>query len=219
MNGSASVWKSLLEWLPPEVRAFLVAGGWWWIAAVLIPVGGLLLGGLLSRTWRALLARFTKPSDLSDRELYVDLESCPLPTRPPGEYHLTVYHLPVRLRLVVVAPLGKEAVIDVLQVEDLLDQVLPGLGKLTRDERPRVRVWPPELSYRGFTMAFRRRVALAKTEESVSRWILAAGRAAAGQQTILLGLGLWAEEPCTLGYVNLESHQWRDVLRLRRTQE
>ena len=37
----------------------------------------------------------------------------------------------------------------------------------------------------------------------------------AGRQPVLLGLGLWTDEPNTIGRVNLGPQQWLDVLRLR----
>jgi hypothetical protein len=39
------------------------------------------------------------------------------------------------------------------------------------------------------------------------------------RQPILLGLGLWADEPNTLGRLNLEPQQWLDVLRLRASEK
>ena len=48
-----------------------------------------------------------------------------------------------------------------------------------------------------------------------SRWVLVAGRAQIGKQSLLLGLGLWADQPNALGRVTLEPHQWLDVIRIR----
>jgi hypothetical protein len=44
--------------------------------------------------------------------------------------------------------------------------------------------------------------------------VLLAGRAQGGGQALFLGLGLFSDEPTTLGRMNLEPHQWLDVLRL-----
>jgi hypothetical protein len=52
-------------------------------------------------------------------------------------------------------------------------------------------------------------------DDQPSRWVLVAGRALGGRQPVMLGLGLWAEQPSTVGRLNLEPHQWLDVLRLR----
>src|SRR5262249_37048267 len=133
----------------------------------------------------------------------------------PGERRLTVYHLPARLRLVVIAPLGREGDIDATAVEKLLDKVLPGLGAVAALDRPRVRVWPAQVSHHGFAAAFHRHTPKAAERGEPSRWGLLAGRAQAGKQPVLLGLGLWADEPNTIDRVNVEVHQWLDVLRLR----
>jgi hypothetical protein len=45
--------------------------------------------------------------------------------------------------------------------------------------------------------------------------VLLAGRAQLGKHPVMLGLGLWADEPNTIDRVNVEDHQWLDVLRLR----
>ena len=128
---------------------------------------------------------------------------------------LSVYHVPVRLRLVVVAPAGKEADLDATAAEKLLEGVIPGLGSVVARDRPRIRLWPPQLSHQGFNATFHRCTPKPEPEGQPSRWVLLAGRALAGRQPVLLGLALWAEEPNTLGRMNLEPHQWLDVLRLR----
>ncbi|HZT80270.1 MAG TPA: hypothetical protein VFA26_08615 [Gemmataceae bacterium] len=190
--------------LPEGVPLWAVAAG-----AVLLIV--LLI--LLRKLWRALFGRGKGP-EAWDRELDIDLDDCPLPTRPPGERQLTVYHQPARLRLVVVAPVGREADIDAMAVEKLLDKVVPGLGAAAQADRPRVRVWPPQMSQHGFTASFHRHTPKAAGRGEPSRWVLLAGRAQAGRQPVMVGLGLWADEPNTLDRVNLEPHQWLDVLRL-----
>jgi hypothetical protein len=150
-----------------------------------------------------------------DDDIVEELDDLPQGRRPPDKV-LTVYHLPARLRLVVVAPAGKVTEIDVTAIERLLDCVVPGLGRIAAQERPRIRVWPAQLSYQGFVATFVRRTHKSEPEGQPSRWVLAAGRAMAGGQTILLGLALWTDEPNSLGRVQLEQHQWLDVLRLSR---
>jgi hypothetical protein len=192
--------------LPDGVPAWAVVA-----AAALLVVLVLLL--LVRRLWRALFRRAKGPGAW-DRELDIDLDECPLPTRPPGERQLTVYHYPARLRLVVVAPIGRDGDVDATAVEKLLDCVVPGLGAAVQNDRPRVRVWPAQVSRSGFAAAFHRHTPRAAGRGEPSRWILLAGRAQAGRQPLMVGLGLWADEPITLDRVSLEPHQWLDVLRL-----
>jgi hypothetical protein len=206
--------KPLTDWLPSDVRDRMPVEAWWLIFAAAGLVILLVLGHLLRRMLRGLFARKERKPDW-DRELRVDLDECPLPVRPPRERMLTVYHLPVRMRLVVVAPGGKDVDVDPTHVEKLLDRVLPGLGSMMSQDRPRVRVWPPQLSHQGFLAAFQRNTLKSEPEDEPSRWVLVSGRAMLGRQTLLLGLGLWAEEANSLDRITLEPHQWLDVLRLR----
>jgi hypothetical protein len=208
----------LTDWMPPRVRDRLDVEVWWLLFLTVGLLLLLLLGLLLRRLLRAL---FRGPGSTRDwdRDLREDLDACPLPTRPPGERLLYAYHLPVRLRLVIVAVPGKEVDVDATAVEKLLERLLPGLGTMCARDRPRIRVWPQQLSQHGFVAAFHRCTPKHEPDGEPSRWVLLAGRALLGRQPVLLGLGLWADEPTTLGRVNLEPHQWLDVLRLRPVQE
>jgi hypothetical protein len=207
---NANVLDDLLEqvqtYLPEGVPAWAVVAG----AALLILVVLLLL---LRGLWRMLFGR-GKAADAWDRELDIDLDDCPLPNRPPGARQLTVYHQLARLRLVVLAPIGRDGDVDATAVEKLLDKVVPGLGAAAQADRPRVRVWPAQVSQHGFAASFHRHTPKAAGRGEPSRWVLLAGRAQAGRQPVMVGLGLWADEPNTLDRVNLEPHQWLDVLRL-----
>jgi hypothetical protein len=204
----------LTDWMPPEVRDRLEVEVWWLILLALALLALLIVGRLVRRVGRTLFAA-RESSPERDRDLPEDLRDCPLPRGTPAGHTLTVYHLPARLRLVIVAPAGKDADVDATHVEALLDLVLPGLGKVAARDRPRIRVWPPQLSHQGFAASFHRRTPRPEPEGEPSRWVLAAGRAHAGRQPVLLGLGLWTDEPNTLGRLTLEPHQWLDVLRLR----
>ena len=196
----------LQSYLPEGVPAWVVAAG-----AGLIVL--LVLFFLLRSLGRALFGR-RKREPAWDHDLDIDLDACPLPTRPVGERRLTVYHQPARLRLVVVAPIGREANVDAIAVEKLLDKIVPGLGAAVQHDRPMVRVWPAQMSHHGFTAAFHRHTPKAASRGEPSRWVLLAGRAQAGRQQLMVGLGLWVDEPSTIDRVNLEPHQWLDVLRL-----
>ncbi len=210
-----------VEWLPPGGRDFLDGGGWW----VVLGVAALLAFALLMLTVRliealggALFGRREDHADL-ERRLQLDLEGCPPPQTPWGDPHLACYHLPVRLRLVVIASPGKDDRVDESAVEQLLDRVVPGLGRVARHDRPFARVWPPQLSQQGFAVTFHRCASPPGAEGEPSRWVLVAGKVQAGRESFLLGLGLWAAEPNTIGRLTLEPHQWLDVLRLRSLHE
>jgi hypothetical protein len=206
--------KPLTDWIPPEVRQRLDVEVWWLILFVVGLFVLLLVGSLVRGVWRMLFRRPRRKVDW-DKALRIDLDECPLPVRPPAGRMLAVYHVAVRLRLVVLAPGGKELDVDATAVERLLDKLIPGLGAVAAHDRPFIRIWPPQLSQMGFTNAFHRCTVKHDPEDEPSRWILVAGRTVIHKQPLFLGLGLWAEEPSTLGRLNLEPHQWLDVLRLR----
>jgi hypothetical protein len=219
METIKSTLEPLTRHLPAEVRDFLDGGGWWLVLGVLALLVLLLVWAVLKRLARALFGRRTGSADNWDEELDIDLADCPLPVRLPGDRQLTVYHVPVRLRLVVLAPAGKDHRVDATQVEKLLDRVVPGLGTAALVDRPRIRVWPPQLSHHGFAASFHRRTPRPEEEGQPSRWVLLAGRALVGRQPVLLGLGAWADDPTALGRMTLEPHQWLDVLRLERRED
>jgi hypothetical protein len=209
-----TLWRRFLDLFSPHDGASTES----MVGLVLFGVSALV--GLLLLAWlaRALLARRKRKGDSGSRELEIDLDRCPLPVGPPGVRRLTVYHLPVRLRLVVLAPVGKTGDVDVTAVEKLLDRVLPGLGEVAIDDRPCIRVWPPQISQHGFSAAFHRHTPRAAGRGEPSRWVLVAGRAEVGRQRVMVGLGLWADEPNTIGRVTLGPHQWLDVLRLQHSE-
>src|SRR5437660_1292244 len=88
--------------LPPSVRDFLEAGGWWLVLGVLALIVLLLVWGIVDRLFGRLFRRRT-PWREWDKELNEDLAGYPPMLLPAGSRRLTVYHLPVRLRLVVLA--------------------------------------------------------------------------------------------------------------------
>src|SRR4051794_3173444 len=129
----------LTDWMPDDVRGRLDVEVWWLLFLVLALVVLLLAGLLVRGLWRSLFGRRRTAWD-RESDLCENLAECPLPVAPEGDRVLTVYHLPVRLRLVVVAPAGKEADVDATAVEQLLERVVPGLGAVAARDRPRIRV-------------------------------------------------------------------------------
>lgn len=133
------------------------------------------------------------------------------PPAPEGAGTLDVSGIPVRLRLVVVAPTASTAGITADDVPELLENVLRGLGSLVSADKPRVKVWPTPLSVTGFAPTFHRLVA-----SPDNRWIKLAGPARTRRGPILLGLALYADEPSNLGDIVVEPTEWRELLRVER---
>lgn len=145
-----------------------------------------------------------------------DLAEYP-PPPPVSARRLTINGTPVRLRLVVVAPTGKQqAPITPDDVPDVLDDVFRGLGKYLKADKPRVRVWPPQLSVAGFGPTFHRLVESPDADRKSSRWIKLAGPARTGKRPILLGLAVLADDPVKLGDVQVETTEWGELLQIER---
>jgi hypothetical protein len=143
-----------------------------------------------------------------------DLATYPPAPGAAGPKQLTVQGQPVRVRLAVVAPVGRQKAAEDGAVEPLLERVVRGLGAAARQDRARVREWPPGLSSAGFTPAFFRRVVRPEPAGTPSHWILLAGPARAGARQVLLGLALWADGPNRMGNVAVQQDEWNELLRL-----
>ncbi len=200
----------LKDVLPDGARDILDPWGWWAVLAVLALIVLLVLWSLL----RKVFSRGPKPHP-SEKDLEERLATYPEVRPSTGDRRLLVEGVPVRLRLVVVAPAGAASKVDPANIDKLLEKVLPGLGDIAGNDRPRVKVWPLQLSYEGFANTFHRRTILPEGEDQPSRWVMLAGRAMVGKNQFLLGLGLQALTSTTVGRKTLKSHDWTSVLRVR----
>jgi hypothetical protein len=136
------------------------------------------------------------------------------PPPGPGPQRLFLRGQPFRLRLVVLAPLGKRNLPANGAVEPLLDEVIRGLGDIARQDRPRIRVWPAQHSQQGFAPTFFRLSRRPEPAGKSSRWALAAGPARTATQQFLLGLALCADEVSNLGNMPVQASTWGEVFRV-----
>jgi hypothetical protein len=209
MDQIKEYYHSFINWLPPNFQDY----GW-----LLIGVAGLMvlliLLTLFRRLGRALFPRRSRPValDFGSKE---KLDDTPLAAEPPGKRRLTVEGVPVRLRLVVIAPVGKKDTITENAIAERLDRVLWGLGSIYLLDRPGVRIWEPQLSQAGFVAAFHRAMLKREPEGQPTPWILVAGQTPARPQPILLGLAMWGDNVSLIGRLNLEPGQWANVLRIQ----
>lgn len=202
------------DWLVkalPEggARDFVQGSGWFVVLGIIALIILLILRRLLFKLFARKREVFSQRPSLEE-----DLESYPPAPAATGDRQLRVEGVPVRMRLVVVAPAGKDGV-EADAIEGLLDRVLPGLGEMCRADKPRIRVWPRQLSYDGFTSLFQRNTLTRERTGELSRWVILAGRAKLGDQQIMLGLALQAVKPTTVGRRMLDAHEWPSVLRVR----
>lgn len=169
---------------------------------------------------RATLKRWGKqPRMQVNQELLEEVGSYPpSPPLPVEAKPLMLYGLPVRIRLLVLGPLGHDAgTLDPDDINHIVERMVPGLAERLQLDLPRIRLWPTQLSQAGFLAAFRRNTQLPESEERVRRWVLVMGKVLRDGSPIAVGLALQSTEPNTLGPVVLQhAHQWMEVLRLGR---
>ncbi|MCI0378329.1 MAG: hypothetical protein L0215_12040 [Gemmataceae bacterium] len=201
------------EWFrnlfPEGARNFGGTYGWY---AVLIVVGLLLLLLL----WAVLTRLLRRPPEKPTRQSFEEiLNDYPDASPKSGDRQLRFEGVPVRLRLVVVAPSGTGSEVDQEEVEKMLDGVVPGLGEIYKEDLPRLRIWPTQLSHEGFANQFHRNMIVPEPENEPTRWVLVAGRARAGKRQIMLGLALQAVKPTTIARQFIDAHQWALLLKVR----
>ena len=93
--------KRAMEVFPPEYRDLAPLWVWWLLYLIAFLAVILILGLVFKRIGKS-FARKPKVRDW-DKGWRENLEECPMPIQPPNERALAVYHVPVRMRLVVVA--------------------------------------------------------------------------------------------------------------------
>ncbi|MBI3463645.1 MAG: hypothetical protein HY000_11395 [Planctomycetes bacterium] len=202
----------LLEKLHELVRTPGLRQALWLVAAA---------AGLLAVLLAALrLIRFFKrPQQVSllESSLVFDVTGIRWPDDQSLAARLSVYHMPAHIGLVVIAPLGRDAHSPTLaEVSSLLDQIVPGLAEVVAHDQPTVRVWPRQLSARGFSHSLARHVQLPGEHGRGSPWCLVTGRASLEDKPFGIGMALSTSTPNSLTLIVLESdHQWLDVLRIK----
>jgi hypothetical protein len=211
------MWNALLAQAAEPAPPAPPAPPWEGVDPTLFIYIGAGVGGLvLLLLFLSLLFRKSKPAPVRRPSLREDLIDYP-PAPPRPRAGLSFDGIPVRLRLVVVCPTGAAG--DRIQTDDLaelLDEILYGLGSLLQTDKPRVKVWPPQLSATGFAPTFYREVQSPDPFGEKSHWILAAGPARAAGKPLLLGLALYADFPVKMGQMTLQGREWQQSLRVER---
>jgi hypothetical protein len=203
----------LYEMLPQAGKDFLDAGGWYLVLAILAVLILAVVMLLIRGIGRAFTSRRQQPNP--EKNLAEDLGSYPPAPGKPGPRRLHVEGHPARIRLVVLAPQGKQDNVDAGKAEAVLELVVKGLGAIAQQDRPRVRIWPRQLSNQGFAVSFHRLTKKPEPDTKPSRWVLVAGQAQAGQRKVLVGLALQTDEKSSLGKLTVEPDRWNEVLRIK----
>src|SRR5262245_50440868 len=206
----------LVEALPEGgARDFVQGTGWYVILGVIGLIALLVVLRIVSGLLKRLFRREPEPEMPPTPHLEEDLSLYPELQPSTGDRQLRVEGVPARLRLVVMAPAGHEGEIGVDQVEGLLDRIVPGLAEICKNDHPRIKVWPRQLSYDGFTKQFQHNMIKSDPEHEPSRWVLLGGRAKLGDHQVMVGMALQAIKPTTLGRRTIDAHEWPVALRVR----
>jgi len=200
--------RFVIDILPESMRDYAL-----WITLGVVGLGSILVLLVLVAILRFLL-RGKRKAENKEPSLREDLDEYPELKKSSGDRQLRAEGVPVRLRLVVVAPAGTASEIDVDELAETLEKILPGLGAIYQNDKPRVKVWPTQVSHHGFANHFHKMV-ITGSEGEPTRWALVAGRVKLGKQQIMLGVALQSIKPNTLGRRTVDSHEWASILRVR----
>lgn len=200
--------SSWTDSLPEPIKGYL-DGPLGLVVLVVVPA---LVVYFLANFTGALFRQQPRPPEEKLRE---DLSTYPWPPGTPGPRRLTVEGVPGRVRLVVVAPVGKGRPIDQGKIEDSVNHVIRGLKEIIQKDKPRIRCWPPQLSNVGFAPIFHRETVVPEGEGEESPWVLVAGPANAAGQPILLGLAILTDEPTQLGQLTVTPERWAETVRVQ----
>jgi hypothetical protein len=200
--------QAILDLFPAAVRPYAL-----YILLGVVAIVGLIALSILLAILKFLFGRKKK---VSTPNLEEDLTEYPDLKASTGDRQLRVEGVPVRLRLVVVAKAGTAADdIDLDELGDILEKIVPGLKTIYKADKPRVKQWPAQVSYQGFATHFHRNMLTGEKEGKESRWVLVAGRAKLGKNQIMLGLAMQSIKTNIIGNLTVDSHQWASTLRVR----
>ena len=167
---------------------------------------------------RRVVKLFRKPKDISlvDPLRVVDLSAEPLGKNERTD--LKVHNLPARLGVVVLAPLGRLDLPDDEEIPNILDGLVPGLGKFVADDTPIVRTWPNQVSVGGFANNLALHMQVGGKDLTETPWCLVAGKTKRPDGLLLVTLALAAEASNRLGVVRLDDEsQWMQAIQVSRS--
>ena len=166
---------------------------------------------------RRVVKLFRKPKEISlvDPLRVVDLSAEPLGKNERTD--LKVHNLPARLGVVVLAPLGRLDLPGDEEIPNILDGLVPGLGKFVADDTPIVRSWPNQVSVGGFANNLALHMQVGGKDLTETPWCLVAGKTKRPDGLLLVTLALAAEASNRLGVVRLDDEsQWMQAIQVSR---
>ena len=212
------IFKKAPDWLmnlAPNAAKEYLQGTYWYIVLGVAGLVALLIVYFLFRTIKGILGGGSGKVKKTDTKLEEHLDEYPKPKRSTGDRQLLIERVPCRLRLVAIAPAGKANEIDEDEIANMLDRVVSGLSQIFETDKPRVRVWPIQVSYEGFAKHFHRNTIIPEEDGEPTPWVIVAGRCKLGKQQIMLGIAALAAKPTTVGRRTYDSHEWASAVRVR----
>jgi len=192
--------------LDPELVRYILAGLAVMAAAVVVWRAGRFIVAHLRRRTRTPIKSPTPQFNLDQLAPAGPLDAGP---------QLQCYNVPVRLVVVVLAPVGRGSHQPATDyVPKIIDQIVPGLQAAAAAHGARIKLWPPQLSTQGFAHALFSDMPLPGKRGKGTPWCALAGRFSADGQAFLAGLIMRAAAPNNLSQVTLDHEtQWLELLR------
>ena len=137
---------------------------------------------------------------------------------PPKEGTLLeCYGVPVRMAVLVLAPVGRGEFPTGNDLIEVLEGIVPGLNDVFATHGTTVRRWPPQMSPRGFSYFFSSQVKLPGDHGKGTPWCSISGKTVRSGQSLLVGMALCADAPNALGHFVIErDNGWLEALRVKR---
>lgn len=166
--------------------------------------------------WKVLTRR-RRPAPVRSPDLTIDIQSLGSAGPPPGELGLEFYNLPVRLAAIVLAPAGRAHELPPqAELSQAVDMIVPGMSKIVAAHRPVARLWPAQVSVRGFAHSFFSHVQLPGDGGKGTPWSSMAGVFATKNQRLMVGLVVRTDRENNFGQVIVDSEgKWLDCLRVK----
>lgn len=184
---------------------------------ILIVAGLTLFMCLVFLIWRRLRRReqaaAPPPADLA-----IDVSTLPLNGPDNTRLRIEVYGIPVRIAVIVLAPVGRVGSLPPAdEFTKLIEQLVPGFSDVVIRDQPVVRPWPGQLSSQGFANAFFNHVPLPGARGKGTPWCSLVGKFTAHGKQFLAGIVCCASRENSLSQLVIQHEgQWNDVLRVRR---
>ena len=127
------------------------------------------------------------------------------------------YSMPVQLRVLVIAPIGRSATLPSKQdLPATLKNLIPHFMDIVDSHKPIFRGWEGQPSVEGFKQSFFNNVSLPGNKGVGSHWSSITGRFSDGDSRYLIGMAFSADTSNPIGEVTVaHDAQWMDVLRIK----